>query len=75
MRRACLARALGPKTRFLAADEMAAMLDPVTQARIWKTMLGRVAEIGLGVPAISHDASLLAEIADGVLEISEISTR
>ena len=35
LQRFCVARALGPNTRFLIADEMTTMLDAITQAQIW----------------------------------------
>ncbi|WP_458011435.1 ABC transporter ATP-binding protein [Candidatus Solincola sp.] len=73
LQRICLARALGPETRFLIADEITTMLDAVTQAQIWKVILGKVKESGLGVLAISHDASLLRVVADRVVEMRELS--
>ncbi len=39
LQRLCLARALGPDTRYLIADEMTTMLDAVTQAKVWEFML------------------------------------
>lgn len=38
----CIARALGPRTRYLIADEMTTMFDAVTQAQIWHMLLGIV---------------------------------
>lgn len=73
LQRICLARALGPETHFLIADEITTMLDAVTQAQIWKAILGKVKESGLGVLAISHDASLLRVVADRVVEMRELS--
>ncbi|MDI6873556.1 MAG: ABC transporter ATP-binding protein, partial [Actinomycetota bacterium] len=57
----------------LIADEITTMLDAVTQAQIWKVILGKVKESGLGVLAISHDASLLRVVADRVVEMRELS--
>lgn len=62
LQRVTLLRALSPQTRYLIADEITAMLDPITQAEIWRFLLTRC-EAGLGILAISHDASLLARIA------------
>ena len=39
LQRFCVARALGPSTRFLIADEMTTMLDAITQAQIWHAVL------------------------------------
>ena len=62
LQRVTLLRALSPQTRYLIADEITAMLDPITQAEIWRFLLTRC-EAGLGILAISHDAPLLARIA------------
>lgn len=62
LQRVTLLRALSPQTRYLIADEITAMLDPITQAEIWRFLLTRCA-VGLGILAISHDAPLLARIA------------
>ncbi len=62
LQRICLARALGPKTRYVAADEMTAMLDAVTQARIWKSVLDQAGRRKLGLLVISHDAVLLKRL-------------
>lgn len=72
LQRICLARALGPGTRFLIADEITTMLDAVTQAQIWGAILGRVKSHGMGVLAVSHDVSLLGQVADRVLDIGEM---
>ncbi|WP_022669257.1 ABC transporter ATP-binding protein [Desulfospira joergensenii] len=62
--RICLVRALGPGTRFLITDEATAMLDPLTQARIWKSLLAHCRRHSIGILAISHDRALLHRIAD-----------
>lgn len=62
LQRIGLLRALAPATRYLVADEVTAMLDPITQAEIWRALLARRAA-GLAILAISHDAPLLARVA------------
>lgn len=69
LQRCCIARALGPHTRFLVADEMSVMLDAVTQAEIWRALQGVAAHRGIGVLAISHDESLLGVIGDRILTL------
>jgi len=69
LQRICLARALGPGARYLAADEMTAMLDAATQAAIWKTALEQARARNIGILAISHDRALLSRICDGVLPV------
>ncbi|SFD78751.1 peptide/nickel transport system ATP-binding protein [Actinopolyspora lacussalsi subsp. righensis] len=59
LQRACLARAMAPRPRYLICDEMTGMLDASTTAALVRVVTGRVAEEGTGVLAISHDESLL----------------
>jgi peptide/nickel transport system ATP-binding protein len=61
LQRVNLLRLLSPQTRYLIADEITAMLDPITQAEIWRTLLSRCAR-GLSILAISHDAALLKRV-------------
>ncbi len=69
IQRIAVARALGPNTRYLVADEMTAMLDAHTQARIWQTVLSHCQRRNMGVIAISHNLSLLNRISDSVWEM------
>lgn len=62
LQRVVLARALAPNTRFLVADEVSAMLDPITQVDIWAFLMDRCRQ-GLGILAISHDAALLKRVS------------
>lgn len=62
LQRICLLRAIAPATRYLIADELTAMLDPITQADLWR-FLKELSGKGLGIVAISHDNALLARVA------------
>ena len=62
LQRICIARALRPGLRFLLCDEMSAMLDLVTQARIWNFLLEEGARRGLGLLVVSHDPALLERL-------------
>lgn len=66
LQRLALARAMTPKTRFLIADEMTAMLDPNTQAMVWNAVLNWAKEFNVGILAISHDRHLLRRVADRI---------
>ncbi|ODS55846.1 MAG: nickel ABC transporter ATP-binding protein [Agrobacterium sp. SCN 61-19] len=68
LQRVVLARALGPDTRFLVADEVSAMLDPITQVEIWSFLMDRCRQ-GLGILAISHDAALLKRVSSRQLKL------
>jgi peptide/nickel transport system ATP-binding protein len=59
LQRACLARALVLRPRYLVCDEMTAMLDASTTAALVQTVRRVVSDEGLGVLAVSHDEELL----------------
>ncbi|MDF2668318.1 MAG: transporter related [Paenibacillus sp.] len=67
LQRFCVARSLGPLTKFLIADEMTTMLDAVTQAQIWHALLGRARQLQLGMLVISHDEHLVNRICHRVI--------
>lgn len=69
LQRVAVARALLTGAPYLVADEVSAMLDPVTQAQIWRVLLDRARAAGLGILAISHDDALLAVVADRVVDL------
>ncbi len=69
LQRVVLVRALGPRTRFLVADELSAMLDPITQVEIWSFLMNRCRQ-GLGILAISHDAELLKRIGTRQVQLA-----
>ncbi|UTM37054.1 ATP-binding cassette domain-containing protein [Rhodococcus pyridinivorans] len=66
LQRACLARALVQRPRYLICDEMTAMLDPATTATL-TTVITEETRSGLGVLAISHHHGLLEVWADHVI--------
>jgi ABC-type dipeptide/oligopeptide/nickel transport system ATPase subunit len=73
LQRICLARALGPNTRYIIADEMTTMLDALTQAQIWHTVLQIAEQRQIGVLSISHDLHLLQRISNRVINFNEIA--
>jgi len=70
LQRFCVARALGPGTRFLIADEITTMLDAITQAQIWHALLQIAEERNLGLLVISHDESLLKRLCTRRIELT-----
>ena len=73
LQRVCTARALGPGLRFLLCDEASAMLDLVTQARLWRFLLDRAESRGLGMLIVSHDDALLSRLCTRVVGLNSAS--
>lgn len=70
LQRVCIARALGPKTKFLIADEMTTMLDAITQAQIWNTVIDICEQRKIGLLVISHDRHLMEKITENIVYIN-----
>lgn len=73
LQRICTARALGPELRFLLCDEASAMLDLVTQARLWRFLLEQAERRGLGMLIVSHDDALLTRLCTRVVGLNSAS--
>jgi peptide/nickel transport system ATP-binding protein len=75
LQRFCIARALGPQTRFLVCDEISTMLDAITQAQIWDLVLRLARRNGLGLLVITHNEALAARVCERVVSFREINGR
>ena len=64
--RVCIAVALASDARVVVLDEPTTGLDVVTQARVLQELLRLRAERGLAMVYVSHDLSVIAQIADRV---------
>ncbi|GIE99305.1 hypothetical protein [Paractinoplanes rishiriensis] len=65
--RACLARAVAHRPRYLLCDEATTMLDASTQAHVAKVIRETA---GLGVLLVSHDAVLIRRWADRIEDLA-----
>lgn len=72
LQRFCVARALGPQTQFIIADEMSTMLDVITQAQIWHLMLNIIEKRDLGLLMITHNPELAKRICSRVVKFEDI---
>lgn len=73
LQRFCVARALGPQTQFIIADEMSTMLDVITQAQIWQLMLKIIQKRGLGLLVVTHSLDLAERICTRVVKFDDIT--
>ena len=69
LQRFCLARALRPETAFLLCDEITAMLDLVSQARIWAFLIRESRKRGMGMVVVSHSGALLEKVCTRVVRL------
>lgn len=72
LQRFCVIRALGLNTKFLIADEMTTMLDAITKAQTWNTVLEVARQRNIWVLVVSHDLSLLNCICSRIIEFPNI---
>ncbi|GAA0128167.1 ABC transporter ATP-binding protein [Methanococcus maripaludis] len=73
LQRFALVRALGPKTKFLIADEITTMVDAITQAQIWDTILDISKKLDIGVLVVSHDKNLIKRVCSDVVHLNDIN--
>ncbi|WP_433795786.1 ABC transporter ATP-binding protein [Actinoplanes sp. CA-252034] len=69
LQRACLARALANRPRYLLCDEATTMLDASTQALVAAVITAEQETTGLGVLVVSHDPALLSRWPDRVVDL------
>ena len=69
LQRLAIARVLSGNPRCLLADELSAMLDPLTQAIIWRTLI-EYKKNGMSILVISHDKKMMEKICDRQIEIA-----
>jgi peptide/nickel transport system ATP-binding protein len=70
LQRICVARALGEGTRYLIADEMTTMLDAITQAQIWYTVLQWAERSRAGILVVTHEAALAKRLCGRIIHWS-----
>ena len=73
LQRFCIARMMGPKTEMIIADEMSTMLDAITQAQIWETLLDFVKQRDMPMLIVTHDSQLADRVCTRIIKLSEIN--
>lgn len=73
LQRFCIARVLGPRTRFLICDEISTMLDVITQAQIWQKVLELARKQRLGMLVVTHNMALAEKVCTRILSIHDCS--
>lgn len=75
LQRFCIARVLGPQTKFLICDEISTMLDVITQAQIWQVILEETKRRGMGMIVITHNMALAERVCTRIVELPEINEK
>ncbi len=73
LQRFCIARVLGPKTKFLVCDEITTMLDVITQAQIWHLIMERAQNQNLGLVVVTHNMALAEKVCTRNVSLPEIN--
>ncbi|MGH6762539.1 MAG: ABC transporter ATP-binding protein [Phyllobacterium sp.] len=69
LQRVIILRALDRRARYLIADEITSMLDPIAQSEIWHALIEICREQNIGLLAISHDLHLLHRITERIIQL------
>ena len=73
LQRFCVARALMSGAQYLICDEISTMLDVITQAQIWNTVLAEAEKRNMAILAVTHNRNLAERIADEIVDLTKIS--
>lgn len=73
LQRFCIARVLGPETKFLICDEISTMLDVITQAQIWRKVLEVVEKNHLGMLVVTHNLALAKQVCTKIVELPDLN--
>lgn len=71
LQRFCIARALGPDTRFLICDEISTMLDVITQAQIWRLLIDYTEKRQIGLVVVTHNMALAEKVCTRIVSLPE----
>lgn len=75
LQRFCIARVLGPETKFLICDEISTMLDAITQAQIWHFILETARKRNMGLVVVTHNMALANRVCDKTVYLPELNNR
>lgn len=73
MQRFCIARVLGERTKFILADEITTMMDPISRSQIWNFLIEETQKRDIGIIAVSHNRPLLDKICTRQIDLTEIT--
>lgn len=75
LQRFCVARALVNGTKFILADEITTMLDPITQAQIWHYLINETTKRNIGMVIVTHDIDLAKKVSTKIISLEDINNK
>lgn len=73
LQRFCILRVLTSNTKFIVADEISSMLDTITQAQIWNSLLEITKNLNIGLITITHNIELAKKTCDHIIYLDKIN--
>lgn len=73
LQRFAIARAITKDTGFIIADEITAMLDGITQAQIWHSLIEISETNNIGMIVITHNIELANQVCTRIVRLNEIN--
>ena len=73
LQRFAIARAITQDTKFIIADEITAMLDGISQAQIWHSLIEITKKRNIGMIVITHNRELADKVCTNIVKLHEIN--
>lgn len=73
LQRFCIARVLSPDTKFLICDEISTMLDVITQAQIWNSLIKICDKNKIGMLVVTHNMDLAERVCHRIVNLCDIN--
>lgn len=73
LQRFAIARAITQETKFIIADEITAMLDGISQAQIWHSLIEITKKRNIGMIVITHNRELADKVCTSIVKLHEIN--
>ena len=71
LQRFAIARAITQETKFIIADEITAMLDGISQAQIWHSLIEITKKRNIGMIVITHNRELADKVCTSIVKLQD----
>lgn len=73
LQRFSVARALCENTKFIIADEITTMVDPITQSQIWHFLIDECKKRNMGMIIVTHNIYLAEKICTRIINLEDMT--